>query len=85
MGVALGRADVVARFAKSIRYEAASGRAGKLDVVGDVTVDDDAAILSDKVHELAEGPLDVLERAVVIEMVVLDIRDDGDVRPELQE
>jgi len=42
------------------------------------------AILSDKVHELAEGPLDVLERAVVIEMVGLDVGHDDHIGIEVE-
>ena len=53
--------------------------------MGHVAVDDDGAVLPHEAHELAEGLLDVLERAVVVEMVGLDVSDHDDVRVEVEE
>ena len=50
-----------------------------------VAADDDRAGLTHEAHELRERGTDVLERIVVIEMIRLDVRDDGDIRIEVEE
>ena len=50
-----------------------------------VKAQDGVAAGLDVFQKFAKCLANVRERAVVIEMIVLDVRDDGDVRPELQE
>ena len=81
----LGEADVVAALVEAVGHNLAAGGLGELDVVPHVAVDHDGARVTDKVHELAEGLLDVLQGAVVVEVVSLDVGNHHDVGVEIEE
>ena len=80
-----GRADDIVALAEAIGENGAAAGAGQLGHMGVLATHDDMAVLGDGAHELHERLLDSLKRAIVVEVVSLDVSDDDDVGVEVQE
>ena len=69
---------------KTIGNDMQARAVGKLGQARGIAADDDGSVLARKLHELDERSLNLFERAVVIEMVGLNVGDNHHVGVEIQ-